>query len=164
MTTLVDALRSYEGIDGLGSDFTETEIEKLAKHIRDSIEGPYGIGSDTWPGLAKLIEECGETLQVLGKIIARGGELDHTWTCGPCGGSGEQGGAYPFPCRECDGRGFLGSGDLTSRLHEELGDLQAALFFFSLTNAQVDHIRVGERAGEKIHTYQRWHAERTVAP
>lgn len=28
------------------------------------------IGSEVWPGVAKLIEECGELQQVLGKIIA----------------------------------------------------------------------------------------------
>lgn len=31
---------------------------------------PLAIGSDTWPGLAKLAEECGELLQVIGKLIA----------------------------------------------------------------------------------------------
>lgn len=31
---------------------------------------PYGIGSDRWPGLAKLMEEMGELQEVLGKIMA----------------------------------------------------------------------------------------------
>lgn len=35
--------------------------------------GPaYGVGSPEWNGTAKLIEECGELLQMLGKIMATG--------------------------------------------------------------------------------------------
>jgi hypothetical protein len=63
--------------------------------------GDFSIGSDVWPGLSKLIEEAGETLQVAGKLIATGGEEDH-W----------------------DGT------NLRARLTEELGDLLAAAQFF----------------------------------
>ena len=31
---------------------------------------PFSIGSDTWPGLAKIAEEAGEVLQVIGKLLA----------------------------------------------------------------------------------------------
>lgn len=39
--------------------------------------GPYSIGSDHLPGLSKLIEECGEVIQVAGKIIGLGHDGDH---------------------------------------------------------------------------------------
>jgi NTP pyrophosphatase (non-canonical NTP hydrolase) len=57
---------------------------------------PYAIGSETWPGLAKLAEECGELLQVIGKVMAY------------------PGGEHP------DGT------DIVARLHDELGDVIAA--------------------------------------
>jgi NTP pyrophosphatase (non-canonical NTP hydrolase) len=34
---------------------------------------PYSVGSDNLPGLAKVVEEAGELLQVAGKILAVGG-------------------------------------------------------------------------------------------
>lgn len=126
-------------------------------------EGPYGIGSTVWPGLAKVTEECGELLQLLGKIIARGGNLDHRWTCGGCGGTGS-GMLYDTECAECGGRGYLGSGDLTGRLHEEIGDLMGALDFLINMNDEIDAQTILRRRGEKRETYERWHAERTVVP
>jgi NTP pyrophosphatase (non-canonical NTP hydrolase) len=67
--------------------------------------GPYEIGSDVWPGLAKLTEEAGELIQVLAKLV---------------GASGRD--------RYYDGT------DLRGRLVEECGDLAAALAFFTETN------------------------------
>lgn len=67
--------------------------------------GPYSIGSDLWPGLSKLVEECGEVVQVVGKLIATGGDASH-W----------------------DGT------DLRERLTEELADLMAAVVFVSEAN------------------------------
>ncbi len=57
---------------------------------------PGAIGSTTWPGTSKLTEECGELLQVLGKIAAY------------------PGGEHP------DGT------DIVARLHDELADVMAA--------------------------------------
>jgi NTP pyrophosphatase (non-canonical NTP hydrolase) len=74
--------------------------------------GPYEIGSDLWPGLAKLAEEAGELIQVLAKLV---------------GASGRD--------RYYDGT------DLRERLVEECGDLTAAIAFFTETNglgAEVD--------------------------
>jgi len=68
--------------------------------------GPYEIGSDRWPGLAKLAEEAGELIQVLAKLV---------------GASGRE--------RYYDGT------DLRERLVEECGDLTAAIAFFTETNA-----------------------------
>lgn len=67
--------------------------------------GPYEIGSQVWPGLAKLAEEAGELVQVLAKVV---------------GASGRD--------RYYDGT------DLRQRLIEECGDLTAAVAFFTETN------------------------------
>ena len=66
--------------------------------MNDGEAGPYSIGSGHWPGLSKLIEECGEVTQVAGKLLGTGGAVEH-W----------------------DGT------DLRSRMAEELGDLLAAV-------------------------------------
>ena len=34
--------------------------------------GDFSIGSRHWPGVSKLIEECGEVLQVAGKLMQTG--------------------------------------------------------------------------------------------
>jgi NTP pyrophosphatase (non-canonical NTP hydrolase) len=67
--------------------------------------GPYAIGSDNWPGLAKMAEEAGELIQVIGKLIATSGQTDH----------------------------YDGS-DLRQRLVDECGDVLAAVRFFAETN------------------------------
>lgn len=67
-------------------------------------QGAFSIGGTLWPGLSKLIEECGEVLQIAGKLIGSEGKTDH-W-----------------------------SGDLRPMLIEELGDLAAAMEFFATIN------------------------------
>src|SRR5688572_24432748 len=102
------------------------------------ITDTYAIASPTWPGLAKLLEECGEVIQVLAKLMVAP-DLDHTWTH-PSGAT-------------------TGWGDLSDPLHEELGDLYAALTFFVQHNPQIDEDRYTERATEKYNTFTRWHEE-----
>jgi NTP pyrophosphatase (non-canonical NTP hydrolase) len=69
------------------------------------------IGSKTWPGLGKLLEESGELQQVIGKLIAY-----------PEG---------PHP----DGTNAI------SRLHDEIGDVLAACQFVVQTNnLDAEHI------------------------
>lgn len=102
------------------------------------MNGPYGIGTTQWPGLAKVIEECGEVIQVLGKLVSKG-DLDHTWP-------------------NIDGT-MRGSGDLTDSVHEELGDVLAAVSFFILNNDEIDEVRVLTRQEEKMATFRRWHNE-----
>ena len=71
----------------------------------DPPAGPYEIGSDVWPGLAKLAEEAGELIQVLAKVVG------------------------------VSGRGVYYDGtDLRARLVEECGDLIAAVTFFTAAN------------------------------
>lgn len=61
---------------------------------------PFAIGSRLWPGAAKVSEEAGELIQVIGKLVA-----------------------YP------DNQHPDGS-DLRERLIEEVGDVLAALDYF----------------------------------
>lgn len=62
----------------------------------------YAFGSDNWPGLAKLVEECGEVLEIAGKIMGVGGGPE------PLGWDGTA---------------------LIEALEEELADLTAAIGF-----------------------------------
>lgn len=91
--------------------------------------GPYSIGSDQWPGLAKLAEECGEVIQVVGKIIAANGETAH-W----------------------DGS------DLRQRLEDEVADMRAAAEFLVRASG-LDADRMVNRTADKLATFQGWHRE-----
>ena len=90
-------------------------------------DGSFSIGSTTWPGTAKLLEEMGELTQVLGKLIAIKGDNAH-W----------------------DGT------DLYVRLYEEIGDVAGALeFFVEANNLSKDLVR--ERATKKKELFHSWH-------
>lgn len=92
----------------------------------------YCIGSSHWPGTSKLIEECGETIQILGKLLGRGGT--------------------EAPWADKD------RGSLTPRLIEELGDLSAAIHFFTEANG-LDQEALKKRADNKFATYSKWHKD-----
>ena len=90
--------------------------------------GDFSIGSAVWPGTSKLLEEQGELIQVLGKLMATGGDTKH-W-----------------------------SGDLRKMLVEEMGDVYAALAFFLKENLSLAEQRdVAERAQNKITLFTEWH-------
>ena len=72
---------------------------------------PFGIGSEVWPGLAKVAEEAGELLQVLGKLVATAGRPEY----------------------------YDGS-DLRARLVEECGDLLAAIGYLTAANGIEDEV------------------------
>lgn len=91
--------------------------------------GPYAIGHEHWPGLGKLAEECGEVLQVVGKIIGTGGERMY-W----------------------DGQ------DLRERLQSELTDLMAALRFVVAMNG-LDSQAMLDGANAKMALFRQWHAQ-----
>jgi hypothetical protein len=91
--------------------------------------GPYSIGSDHWPGAAKAIEEMGELLQSLGKLIALGDAGEH-W----------------------DGT------NLRDKLEEEIGDVKAALYWFEKMN-KLSKIKTEARSTIKQHTYDGWHKD-----
>jgi len=94
-------------------------------------EGPFSIGQNIWPGISKLIEECGEVLQIAGKLIATGGRTDH-WS----------------------GR------DLGHDLTEELGDLIAAAWFVIEHNGStIDTTAVEDRIEMKTDLFNQWHGQ-----
>lgn len=93
----------------------------------------FHIGADEWPGISKLVEECGEVLQVCGKLIANEGKLEH-W----------------------DGT------NLRARLVEELADLIAAIRFVE-QHAGYGPSLIEDRARHKLALFEKWHYEQAVA-
>lgn len=79
---------------------------------------PLTIGADDLPGVAKMAEEAGELVQVVGKLLATDGAAQH-W----------------------DGS------DLHVRLVEEAGDILAAVRYFAEANdiTQVVEARAAEK-------------------
>lgn len=95
--------------------------------------GPYSIGSDNWPGLAKLAEECGEVVQAAMKLIAMGGHENYNhW----------------------DGT------RLRDRLIEEMGDVRAAMIFVCEQNG-IDKEAIHARADIKLALFRLWHRNQT---
>lgn len=91
-------------------------------------ENQYAIGGDKWPGLAKLIEECGEVIQVAGKLMGSDGDIRH-W----------------------DGT------NLEEKFVEELGDLIAATWFFIERNFNDDtEAAIVQRSILKGALYNKW--------
>lgn len=89
---------------------------------------PYAIGSDHWPGLAKLSEECGELVQAIGKLQAVGGESRAHW----------------------DGS------HVVCHLEDEMADVRAALNFVAEMN-KLDLKRMKARSRMKLERFLRWH-------
>jgi hypothetical protein len=97
----------------------------------------FAIGGTVWPGTSKLIEEIGEVAQVLGKLIATGGDIDH-WD---------------------------GAGPLNRRLIDELGDVLGAIAFFEAVNfTPTERIDIHARAEEKRLLFEGWHYAAPPAP
>lgn len=90
----------------------------------------FGIGADRWPGVAKLLEECGELSQALAKLVATGGDTEH-W----------------------DGT------DLRDRIEEEMGDVLAAVFYTMARNPQLRGHVIRRRADFKEQRFTRWHQQ-----
>lgn len=91
----------------------------------------FELNSDRWPGLAKLTEESGEVLQVIGKLMANGGEVQH-W----------------------DGT------NLRDRLQAELGQLLAAITFVC-EHCDLDKAVVEKNFETKVALYEKWREEGT---
>jgi NTP pyrophosphatase (non-canonical NTP hydrolase) len=89
----------------------------------------FSIGSEVCPGLSKLVEECGEVLQIAGKLIATGGNPFH-WD-GSC---------------------------LTHRMTEELADLRAAILFYCEANGH-ETSDFAARVQTKLELFREWHAK-----
>lgn len=94
-------------------------------------DGSFSFGSRTWPGLSKLVEECGEVLQIAGKIMGTGGAVQH-WD---------------------------GKGDLDERIALELCDLfAAARAFFQLNGFDGNPVYI-QREIQKYRQFLKWHSE-----
>lgn len=98
-------------------------------------EHRFAIGSDVWPGLSKLAEECGEVVQVVGKLMATGGAAEH-W----------------------DGT------NLHNRLLDELADLCAAIGFVIDWNFGGDvtperYRAYVDRLNYKRGLFEQWHLD-----
>lgn len=87
------------------------------------------IGADTWPGLLKLIEECGEVQQRAAKILA-----------------------FPFAEVHPDGT------NLKECLEDELADLSAAIQYVIGKN-KLSTARIGDRRVQKWARFERWDRE-----
>lgn len=99
-------------------------------------DGSFSLGSRTWPGLSKVIEECGEVLQVAGKLMGTAGKVEH-WD---------------------------GAGPLDVRIAEEMCDLFAACVAFFQLNGFDGVEEYVEREADKYQTFLRWHAEGLQEP
>lgn len=99
-------------------------------------DGSFSLGSRTWPGLSKVIEECGEVLQVAGKLMGTAGNVEH-WD---------------------------GAGPLDVRIAEEMCDLFAACVAFFQLNGFDGVEEYVEREADKYQTFLRWHAEGLKEP
>lgn len=94
-------------------------------------DGSFSLGSRTWPGLSKLVEECGDVLQIAGKIMGTGGAVQH-WD---------------------------GKGDLDERIALELCDLfAAARAFFQLNGFDGNPVYI-QREIQKYRQFLKWHSE-----
>jgi len=88
----------------------------------------FAFSDKEWPGIAKLNEECGELVQVMGKLMMIHGTTNH-W-----------------------------SGDLRKMLTEEMADVEAAITFVKencLTKKEVAAIR--RRVSSKLKKFEKWH-------
>lgn len=99
-------------------------------------DGSFSLGSKTWPGLSKVVEECGEVLQVAGKLMGTAGDINH-WD---------------------------GKGPLDVRMAEEVCDLFAACVAFFQLNGFDGIEAYMQREMDKYHTFLRWHAEALEQP
>lgn len=98
------------------------------------IETGFSIGGDVLNGLSKLIEECGEVIQVAGKLLATGGKPEH----------------------------WEGS-NLHSRIEEEIADLLGSIWFFIDTNNLHTEF-INDRMGKKFRQFFQWNEEQKQKP
>lgn len=91
----------------------------------------FEIGDEEYPGLSKIVEESGEVLQIIGKLINSLGNPQH----------------------------FDGS-NLRKKLINELADLDAALeFFIAYGLSQNETELLNNRMEEKFNKFKSWHEE-----
>lgn len=99
------------------------------------VEGQFAFGDNVWPGLAKLAEECGEVVQVIGKLMMTHGSPAH-W-----------------------------SGDLRVMLCEEMADVEAAITFVRMSCLTREEEQAHDnRVSDKLHKFFGWHADFDADP
>lgn len=123
--------------DGLGyslwsstADLLSETVDRFDPLFRTTASVPYSFGSDLHPGFAKIVEEIGEALEVIGKILMIGGKFVHWVGC------------------------------LRKPLHKELADVSAAIdFYIAQPENMSDHERrkFFERKMGKIAKFEDWH-------
>ena len=95
----------------------------------------FGYGDLIWPGIAKVVEESGEVLQAIGKLMMVHGNHEAHW-----------------------------DGNLIDKIEEEVPDLDAALTVFKTLNYdKLDHNKMDRRALEKIDKFHDWQDEGVAA-
>lgn len=117
----------------------ESAAERYEARIRDlesqlASQSKFTLGSQQWPGVSKVVEEAGELLQVLGKLIGTGGATH-----------------------------YFDGADLKQRLEEEGADIVAALAtLFELNTDRLDFDKIESRASRKVDVFKLWHEQRTT--
>lgn len=87
----------------------------------------FAFGDRSWPGLAKLNEECGEIIQEIGKLMMTHGDPAH-W-----------------------------SGDIAERLLSEIADVQAAaIFVLNECFSPDQRMKASHRVADKLAKFQHW--------
>lgn len=97
--------------------------------------GAFAFGDDVWPGMAKLVEECGEVIQVAGKLMMTHGSPAH-WT-----------------------------GNLRELLLDEVADVEAAIVFLSRHNmTDTERRDMCRRVTAKVAKFEQWHEDFDADP
>lgn len=96
--------------------------------------------SARWPGIAKMIEELGEVLQVLGKILGQPRPVDDEFTKPDHGWRGE---------------------NLRALLEDEVGDALAAADFV-MRLEKLDREKIEKRRAKKLAQFSLWAHNQTL--
>jgi NTP pyrophosphatase (non-canonical NTP hydrolase) len=126
-----------------------------------AINGPYSIGQNHWPGLARLMEEMGELQQVLGKVMASGGNVQEVVIARWRGVKlvylpGDEPAGYdpkqePKPLEiKVPEILYYDKTLLLTRLREEIADVLAAIEFFVVQNAESLHANSLDEDGSLV--------------
>lgn len=128
-TMRINCLASTAGILGFNTLMNPCRCAPATQQPANAGQ-PYNFGSTNWPGLAKVMEEAAEVIQVAAKLQATGGKAQH-W----------------------DGT------NLIMRMEEELGDVLGSIKWLIAHNSELNRAMIFERAQDKITLYNKWHGE-----
>lgn len=111
-------------------DNASESTEQPSDRRRSGSDRRFSFGASKWPGIAKLTEECGEVVQVSGKLMNLDGDSVVHW----------------------DGT------NLRDELMLEIGDVLAAIAFI-VPHCELDEHVIMRRAADKLALFERWHVE-----